>query len=132
MFLSNPLFGVGTGDYNAGMASLVKNGELPERLLQFNQPHNMYLFTLATNGLMGIGALLYIFWSVFRSVLPAVRTGTSQFFGFLALAATIHFMITGLFDSLFNIFVLRYAFAFIIAMTVKHSAESTIKANHQS
>ncbi|MHB8844108.1 MAG: O-antigen ligase family protein [Nitrospirota bacterium] len=119
MFLSNPLFGVGTGDYNRGMASFIKAGELPEHLLQYNQPHNMYLFTLATNGLAGIAALLYAFWRVFKASLPSVRTSASRLFAFLALAATIHFMIAGLFDSLYNIFVLRYTYAFIIAMSVR-------------
>jgi O-antigen ligase len=132
MFISNPLFGVGTGDYNPGIASLVQTGELPQLLLQYNQPHNMYLFTLATNGLVGLGAMLYLFWSVFRTVLAVpVRTGTIQLFGFLAFAATIHFMIAGLFDSLFNIFVLRYTFAFIIAMTVRNTGEMPPQESRQ-
>jgi O-antigen ligase len=133
MFLSNPLFGVGTGDYNAEVASFVQRGELPRLLLQYNQPHNMYLFTLATNGLAGLGALLYVFWRVFRTVLPiSARTGTARLFGFLALAATVHFMFAGMFDSLFNIFVLRYSFAFIIALTVRNYAEIPRQEGHQS
>jgi O-antigen ligase len=93
----------------------------------------MYLFTLATNGLAGLGALLYVFWRVFRTVLPIpARTGTARLFGFLALAATVHFMFAGMFDSLFNIFVLRYSFAFIIALTVRNYAEIPRQEGHQS
>lgn len=131
MFLSNPFFGVGTGDYNRSIAASVQAGELPRLLLQYNQPHNMYLFTLATNGLAGFGALLYVFWAVFRAAWSSVRTGGSQLYGFLALAATIHFMIAGMFDSLFNIFVLRYTYAFIIAIAVRNAAEMPVQPDRQ-
>ncbi len=125
MFRSNPVFGVGTGDYQATMDGYIRSGMLPERLLQYNQPHNMYLFTLATNGLLGLGALLYIFYRVFRHAFPAVkRNGSERAEGFLALATVVHFMVAGMSDSLFNIFVLRHTFAFIMALTVRSRPNS--------
>ncbi len=120
MFLSNPLFGVGTGDYVPVMTSYVESGQMPKYLLGFNQPHNIYLFALATNGLFGLAALLYVFYRGLRFSLPLVRTeGTNRFLSFVAAATIIHFMIAGMTDSFFNIQILRYAFAFVMGVTVR-------------
>ena len=129
MFLSNPLFGVGTGDYNAVIAQYVAAGQLPDFVLEFNQPHNMYLFTLATNGLLGLGALLYLFYRGLRFALPrAAAEGRDRFFAFVALATIVHFMIAGLTDSFFNIQMLRYTFAFVMGVTVREFSKGRSKA----
>ncbi len=120
MFLSNPLFGVGTGDYVPVMTTYVESGQMPKYLLSFNQPHNIYLFALATNGLFGLAALLYIFYRGLQFSLPLVRTeGKGRFLSFVAAATIIHFMIAGMTDSFFNIQILRYAFAFVMGVTVR-------------
>ena len=64
MFLSNPLIGVGTGNYVPTMTAYVSAGKFPEVLLDYNQPHNIYFFALATNGLLGLAALLYLFYRI--------------------------------------------------------------------
>lgn len=122
MFLSNPLIGVGTGDYVPTMNSYIASGKFPQDLAQFNQPHNMYLFALATNGLLGLSALLYIFYRSLKFALPLMRSGgREKLFAFLALATTVHFMIAGLTDSFFNIQILRYTFAFVMGVCVRNS-----------
>jgi O-antigen ligase len=122
MFLSNPLFGVGTGDYVLTMGKYMASGEFPPYLAEFNQPHNMYLFALATNGLLGLAALLYIFYQGLSFALPLMRSdGKEKLFAFLALATTVHFMIAGLTDSFFNIQILRYTFAFVMGVCVRNS-----------
>lgn len=119
MFLSNVLVGVGTGDYMTTMREYVAAGTIPARILDYNQPHNMYLFSLATNGIPGFAALLFLFTRVFqltyplRSALPEQK----QAF-FLATAVGVHYMVAGLTDSLFNIFLLRYTFAFIMGICI--------------
>jgi len=128
MFWSNPLIGVGTGDYVPTMAAYVNSGQFPEFLLDFNQPHNMYLFALATNGLPGLIALLFVFYRILKFTLPIVQTGEKnpgrekeRLFAFLATATAVHFMISGLTDSFFSIQILRYTFAFIIGVCVRQS-----------
>lgn len=122
MFLSNPLFGVGTGDYVPTLNRYMASGEFPSFLAEFNQPHNMYLFALATNGLLGLAALLYVFYRSLSFALPLMRSdGREKLFGFLALATTVHFMIAGLTDSFFNIQILRYTFAFVMGVCVRNS-----------
>jgi O-antigen ligase len=125
MFLSNPLIGVGTGDYVPTMISYIKSGQMPEFLLEFNQPHNMYLFTLATNGLLGLAALLYIFYRALRFALPIMKGNEGErLFAFVAAATAVHFMIAGLTDSFFNIQILRYAFAFVMGVCVRSSVST--------
>jgi O-antigen ligase len=127
MFLSNPLMGVGTGDYMAAMREYIAAGTVPERILGFNQPHNMYLFALATNGLLGLAALLFLFSRVLVLSLPLreAQPGQKQF-RFLAVAVAVHYLVAGLTDSLFNIFLLRYTFAFIMGTCVRESVKSAL------
>jgi len=120
MFLSSPVFGIGTGDYVVTMHRYIATGAYPESLLQFNQPHNMYLFSLATNGLVGLGALLFIFYRIlaltrtFKDISPV-----QQQLYFLATAVAVHYLVAGMTDSLFNIFILRLSFAFIMGICIR-------------
>ena len=124
MFLSNPIFGVGTGDYVSSIQAYVSAGQLPARILGYNQPHNMYLFTLATNGLLGIAALLYLFFRIF-SFTRASGQGSPAHKSmlFLAIAVAVHYLVAGMTDSLFNIFILRFSFAFIMGVCIRTVAE---------
>ncbi len=120
MFEWHPYVGVGTGDFQRTMKVFRRSRLVPAYLLPFNQPHNTYLFTMATNGIAGLSALLYIFYRCLRSSLPIVRSGgAGTFFAFLAMAATIHFMIAGFMDSFFNIQILRFSFAFIMGICIR-------------
>lgn len=125
MFLSNPLIGVGTGDYVPTMNSYIASGKIPQDLAQFNQPHNMYLFALATNGLLGLSALLYIFYRSLKFAFPLLKSSSGErLLAFLAVATAVHFMIAGLTDSFFNIQILRYTFAFVMGVCVRNSLKS--------
>jgi O-antigen ligase len=123
MATSHPLVGVGTGDFVSELIRMRRARLIPKFLLEFNQPHNIYLFSLATNGIAGLAALLFVFYRSLRSVLPALRTdGDGKVFAFLALAVTVHFMVAGCMDSFFNIQVLRYAFAFLAGACIRSTA----------
>jgi O-antigen ligase len=123
MYTWHPFVGVGTGDFQRTMKVFRRSRLVPAYLLAFNQPHNMYLFAMATNGTAGLAALLYIFYRSLRSAVPIVRTdGAGRLFAFLALATAVHFMVAGFMDSFFNIQVLRYSFAFIMGVCVRSSA----------
>lgn len=129
MFMSNPLAGVGTGDYVPTMAAYIKSGQYPEFLLTLNQPHNMYLFALATNGLPGLAALLYIFYCALRFAVPLMQGDDRQrLFAFIIVATVVHFMIAGFFDSFFNIQMLRYTFAFIMGVCARTQIYSALRS----
>ena len=120
MFISNPFFGVGPGDYKSTIAAFVSSGRFPESILMFNQPHSMYLFTLAISGLAGLSALFFIFYKILslsKHLIGPLRR--DRIFGFLALSVLIHFMVAGLTESLLNIHVLISTFAFIMGVSVR-------------
>jgi O-antigen ligase len=122
MFLTNPLFGVGTGDYVVTMQRYIASGEFPSYLRYFNQPHNMYFFALATNGLLGLGVLLYLFIRILSfSRLLLASEGYGRFLGLFAGMVTVHFMVGGLTDSFLNIQMLRYTFGFVMGLCVRSS-----------
>jgi O-antigen ligase len=116
MFVSNPLYGVGTGDYKSTISSFIDSGQYPDILGKYNQPHNMYLFTLATNGILGFSALLFFFYRILRNTKILLQE-QEKFFGFLALTVSIHFLIAGLTESLFNIHVLISCFAVLMGIS---------------
>lgn len=125
MFLSNPLFGVGTGDYVSTMNSYMASGEFPAYLAQFNQPHNMYLFALAANGIVGLAALLYIFYRSLRFSAPLLRAGGGErLFAFLAVGTAVQYLVAGMTDSFFNIQILRYTFGFVMGVCVRSSMKA--------
>jgi O-antigen ligase len=81
----------------------------------------MYLFALATNGLIGLAALLYLFYRTLGFAIPRLTGGERErLFAFLAAATALHFMIAGFTDSFFNIQILRYGFAFILGVCVRN------------
>lgn len=61
----NPLLGVGTGDFRNEYRKV--NTLSTPSLKPTDQPHNMYLLEMAQFGIIGLIALLYIFYSEIRS-----------------------------------------------------------------
>ncbi len=124
MFAWHPYVGVGTGDFQRTMKVFRRSRLVPAYLLTYNQPHNIYLFSMATNGIVGLSALLFIFYRSLRSALPTLYSeGTGKWFAFLATATVVHFMVAGFMDSFFNIQILRYSFAFILGVCIRSSVD---------
>jgi O-antigen ligase len=122
MFKKHPFIGVGTGDFERTMRFMRNAKRLPTFVMGMNQPHNIYLFPMATNGIVGLTALLFIFYRSLQSAVPMMRAGgAGKLFAFLAMATAVHFMIAGFMDSFFNIQILRYAFAFIMGVCIRGS-----------
>jgi O-antigen ligase len=60
----NPVIGVGTGDYkNEFIKASIKNEFGLENTLMIYNPHNMYVLILVQFGLLGLLALLYMFYT---------------------------------------------------------------------
>ena len=126
LFLSHPVFGVGTGGYKTALAELVSSGALPSFIRKFNQPHNMYFFTLVTNGLVGFSALLFIFYRIFRYAGGLIGLSREErLFGFLSMAIALHYMTAGLAESLLNMHVLIGTFALISGVCVRRTTEAS-------
>jgi len=61
----HPLLGVGTGGFSKAYAEKAQDGKIP----QSRNPHNEYLHIMVQLGLVGLAALLYLFWTHWRLAL---------------------------------------------------------------
>ncbi|MGH8623536.1 MAG: O-antigen ligase family protein, partial [Burkholderiales bacterium] len=68
-----PLLGHGTGSFASAYAEKMKG----QRALLTRNPHNEYLHLMVQLGLAGLAALLYLFWTHWRST-PRLPTPTER------------------------------------------------------
>lgn len=61
---SNPIIGVGTGDFNVEYAKINRQGD--KLIEDTDNPHNNYLFILALFGVIGFIVFLNLFYQIFR------------------------------------------------------------------
>jgi len=112
IFFANPLFGAGTGDYMVSVSKMIASGETPLFVGEYNQPHNMYLFLLAVNGIPGLFAYLFIYYAGFNISLRLLG-GNKSFFGLTGFAVLFHYLFAGVFD-LTNTQMMSYALALVM------------------
>lgn len=60
MFKNNYLFGVGPGGYRTELIMLNKNGEFKKEFTKYNQAHGQYFHVLATRGVIGFLAVMFL------------------------------------------------------------------------
>lgn len=58
----HPLIGVGTGGFERAYEERIRNTQM----LPSNNPHNQYLLIMAQLGLLGLAALVFLYWSHWR------------------------------------------------------------------
>lgn len=76
IFLENPLFGVGTGGYEAEMARYAVAG-LPQGF-SASQPHNSFLYMAASFGLSGLAAIVWLFYELAREAWGKKETAAGR------------------------------------------------------
>jgi len=69
----HPLFGIGTGGFEAAFAEQTKGTEV----LQTTNPHNEYLLITVQAGVIGLVLLFYLFFTVWRCA-PLLETALEQ------------------------------------------------------
>lgn len=114
MFKHSPFFGIGTGDYELEMKKLAPVQW--QEILEYNQPHNIYLYSLALHGVLGIVALSVLFLVALKeSVRKAKRGDLLALFSSMVL---VHYLIAGLTETLFKIHVLVVVFGFALGVSL--------------
>lgn len=98
-FTRSPLLGVGVGGYAEVLREWVEAGLAPDRLLNFDHPHNEYLSVLASRGLAGFLTLMLIFgiplWHFLWGVRHSDRDIASlSYAGLVLIVGFMHFGIT--------------------------------------
>ncbi len=105
LWLDNPVFGSGVGSYETVHNALAqKNNSTPTK-----NPHNEYLLQLVQLGLLGLSALLYLFYAVWRY-------GSTQQYAFLAQGLVVTIMVGSLFNSLLRDFTEGFLFVYFAAL----------------
>lgn len=61
IFLDNPLVGVGWGNFQEYAENLVAEGKRNRAAAYFSHPHNQFFSSMASGGLLGLGATLVLF-----------------------------------------------------------------------
>lgn len=97
MFVENPVFGVGVGQYRSSIKERVTEGAVAESLARYDHPHNELLTVAAERGIFGIFSLLGLyglpiwFFLQFRGVI-----------GFAGVVFVVSFVISGFSETIFN------------------------------
>jgi O-antigen ligase len=112
----NPVIGVGTGDYkNEFIKASIKNKlALEDRLVIYN-PHNMYVLILVQFGLLGLLALLYMFYAQ----ITIAKNSNEEFVRKIGVALPLLYLLIMLSDSYLMVHMTGLLFIFISSFVYK-------------
>ena len=113
VFLKNPIFGVGTGDFPKEYSKVKK--EFSPGSLDTRNPHNMYLLILAQLGVLGLYFFIVIFYRLYRS-LPE----DNPYFRQLGMGLIIYFTVINFSDSYLLGHFTSFQFIFFSAILSKN------------
>ncbi|KKK56201.1 hypothetical protein LCGC14_3066900, partial [marine sediment metagenome] len=115
MFEESPLVGTGTGDWLEDVEELERQGWVKniKQRGQFFQAHNLYLHWLATQGIIGILALIGLFAALVDWAVRLMRGGR-RLGGYLILYCTVLIMVWGITEA--NLLSSKIVAAFTLAI----------------
>jgi len=127
MFLSNPLIGVGAGNYP------MRYWDFGGWERKWRVPHNMYIEALAELGILGFGCLFFLLYYTFkdgmfteRLLKKNNRTGSFLYIANQgAVVSLLAYCIGGMFQSVFKYPILYIIIAIIIA--IKNTAVTSVR-----
>ncbi|MCF6201083.1 MAG: O-antigen ligase family protein [Hydrogenimonas sp.] len=111
-----PIIGYGTGSFEKEYAAI--NARLTPKVRTTSQPHNFYALTLVQFGIVGLLALFYIFYSLFKIALKIDDNYRGVRYSLLVLYLTIM-----LSDSYLLVHYTTLFFAFMAALLFKGEIE---------
>ena len=113
----NPIIGVGTGDYkNEFIKVTIKNNS---GLVMIYNPHNMYLLILVQFGLLGLMAMLYMFYSQIK----IAANSNEDFVRKIGIALPLLYLLIMLSDSYLMVHMTGLLFIFISSFVYKDYQE---------
>jgi len=112
----NPVIGVGTGDYkNEFIKASIKNEFGLENTLMIHNPHNMYVLILVQFGLLGLLALLYMFYTQIK----IATKSNEEFVRKIGVALPLLYLLIMLSDSYLMVHMTGLLFIFISSFVYK-------------
>mgnify|MGYP002632099226 FL=1 len=121
----NPVIGVGTGDYkNEFIKASIKNEFGLENTLMIHNPHNMYVLILVQFGLLGLLALLYMFYTQIK----IATKSNEEFVRKIGVALPLLYLLIMLSDSYLMVHMTGLLFIFLSSFIYKdYETESRIE-----
>ena len=112
----HPVIGVGTGDYKNEFikASIKYNLKLEDKLVIHN-PHNMYVLILVQFGLLGLAAMLYLFYAQIKIAINS----NEEFVKKIGIALPLLYLLIMLSDSYLMVHMTGLLFIFISSFVYK-------------
>ena len=131
MIFDHPLIGVGIGGFNDEIRRQKKEGKLPD-IFPVMDPHCMILGKAAQTGLVGLIALIILWWKVIRKALnmsSAARDNYYQIISWAMFSSLVGFVIQSIDMDIMNFRFLWFLFALVFIIerlesTSKHSMGS--------
>ncbi|MDD2500535.1 MAG: O-antigen ligase family protein [Geobacter sp.] len=97
LFKQSPFFGVGANKWQQSMHVMIENKQASEVLRHFNQPHNMFVYALATTG--AVGVVVFVLFVAFPYYFLKRYGQQRTLFSDLLSVLIIAFIVQGQFDS---------------------------------
>ena len=112
----HPVIGVGTGDYkNEFIKASIKNNLKLEDKLVIHNPHNMYVLILVQFGLLGLAAMLYLFYAQIKIAINS----NEEFVKKIGIALPLLYLLIMLSDSYLMVHMTGLLFIFISSFVYK-------------
>lgn len=105
-----PVLGAGTGSFPSVFSENVARRYTGWMARPFDDPHNQYLHSLSENGIVGLGTLLFMLWTMWHSC------DRRHIYGQMAAACLLAWGATSLFSSHFRTFPEGHMIAFTLGM----------------
>jgi hypothetical protein len=115
MIFDHPLIGVGIGGFNDEIRRQKKEGKLPD-IFPVMDPHCMILGKAAQTGLVGLIALIILWWKVIRKALNmsfAARDNYYQIISWAIFSSLVGFVIQSIDMDIMNFRFLWFLFALV-------------------
>jgi len=121
IFLENPIFGVGTGDFSSeyskeNLLFKRKNKLSSNQSVETTNPHNMHLFILTNFGILGFLIYMYFFWTLYTSAKHELDQNIKE----LSYAFLIFFVLINFSDSYMFGHFTSFLFVFIASFLFKN------------
>lgn len=135
-FLTQPILGVGIGNYIQSLNLAVEKGQVIPELLQFQQLHNQFLQELVLKGILGLVSLLSMFFVLIRFYSKRLNSQSATVRAVAVAGAVTCYLYLEFFLSISMFHLNRTTLTFLIIIALSYgwilNYERTKKLNSQS
>jgi O-antigen ligase len=129
IFKENPVLGNGFSSYHSGVQELVKNGSQPQWISSYERPHNEYLNTLVSSGIIGFIILASIIISMLYIFNRLISNTPYKLAGYLLISQFLIFSISEVFFTT-KLTIVYFCIAAALLIYLGLNEEENVKFNN--